>query len=232
MTTYIIDTETTGFVEPQVIELAWIAVDEREAFISVPTSKPVVQRFKPTKQIELGAMATHHIQIEDLLYCPPSRTAALPADAEYIIGHNVDFDWKVLRQPNVKRICTEALARSLLPTLDSHRLGALLYHFCPDTAKDWLKNAHSAGTDVEICECILNDLLILLEENRDNPIESSEELWQISEAARIPKVMTFGKHKGTPVELVPAGYVSWYLKQDDPDPYLVKAFQAARNKRR
>ena len=51
----------------------------------------------------------------DLIDCDPSYTVKLPPDAEYIIGHNVDFDWKALGQPNVKRICTQALARHGCP---------------------------------------------------------------------------------------------------------------------
>jgi exodeoxyribonuclease X len=48
-------------------------------------------------------------------------------------------------------------------------------------------------------------------------------LYQMSEIARIPKIITFGKHKGTEIKDLPADYVQWLLRQDDLDPYLVKA---------
>lgn len=229
MSIYLIDTETTGLVKPQVIELAWTLYDRNKPSDS---EQIYCQRFLPTKAIELGAMATHHIQLSDLSDCPPSSTATLPLDTEYIIGHNVDYDWKALGSPPVKRICTQALARSLLPTLDSHRLGALIYHFCPKMARSWLKKAHEASADVELCKYILFELLRMRDNAGHARIDTAEELWQVSEAARIPKIMSFGKHKGEPIESVPAGYVSWYLKQVDPDPYLVKAFQLVKAARR
>ena len=50
---------------------------------------------------------------------------------EYIIGHNVDFDWRMLSQPKVRRICTLALCRSLWPLADTHTLAAMIYHVHP-----------------------------------------------------------------------------------------------------
>ena len=229
MTTYIIDTETTGNVEPQVIELAWTAVD---AGLELEITQAVSsKRFKPSRPIELGAMATHHIQMDALLDCPSHETACLPPDTEYIIGHNVDYDWKALGSPDVKRICTLALAQNLLPTLDTHKLGALIYHFVPSRARELTRHAHEATTDVELCGLVLEHLLSILEK-RGLSVGSSERLWQISEAARIPKIMQFGKYKGEPIELVPAGWVTWYLKQTNTDPYLVRAFAAVRKARR
>ena len=48
---------------------------------------------------------------------------------------------------------------------------------------------------------------------------------RLSELARIPTVMTFGKHKGTPIKDVPADYKRWLLGQADIDPYLQKALR-------
>jgi exodeoxyribonuclease X len=42
---------------------------------------------------------------------------------------------------------------------------------------------------------------------------------------RIPKVMTFGKHKGAAIADIPADYKRWLLGQQDVDPYLVKALR-------
>jgi uncharacterized protein (DUF3820 family) len=39
--------------------------------------------------------------------------------------------------------------------------------------------------------------------------------------------MTFGKHKGKPIAEVDKGWVAWYRKQDDTDPYLLMAFTNA-----
>jgi len=46
-----------------------------------------------------------------------------------------------------------------------------------------------------------------------------EELWEVSELARKPKYMTFGKYKGKLVSEIDRGYRTWLPKQDI-DPYL------------
>lgn len=223
MSVYLIDTETTGTKDPQVIQLAWLRLAFNGEYI---LEDGTFNRFyRPSKEIELGALCTHHISLMDLIDCDPSDTAKLPTDAEYIIGHNVDFDWKVLGQPNVKRICTQALARHLWPNLDSHKLGACLYHVNPEDAKALLKNAHDAEADC--CAC-LSLFLSIVDRLKTTGLKAStaERLWLISEAARIPKIMAFGKYKGEPISSVPLSYMNWYRQQNDPDPYLLKAFDA------
>jgi exodeoxyribonuclease X len=55
--------------------------------------------------------------------------------------------------------------------------------------------------------------------------ESWEALWKTSEIARIPSIMTFGKHKGANIKDIPWDYKQWLLKQPDVDPYLAKALR-------
>lgn len=217
MTAYIIDTETTD-ADPEtaeVIELATMPFD------NVHEYEATAVRFKPSAAIAFGALATHHILPEELNDCLPSSSAALPADASYIIGHNVDFDWRVLGSPLVRRICTLAMARSLWPTLDSHKLGALVYKINGVTAgtKELLRGAHSAGADVDLCHLVLDGIL----KTQPN-IGTLEQLWQYSEDCRIPRIMTFGKFKGQPVSAVDRGWIGWYRRQEETDPYLLEAF--------
>lgn len=217
MKAIIYDTETTGLVEPEIIEAAWLQV---ESPLALEVLGEFQQRYKPTKAIGLGAMSVHHIMDEDLVDMPASSTFSLPADLKYIIGHNIDYDWKVAGCPDVKRICTLALSRSLLPDLDSHSQSGLLYHFMRQTARENLKNAHSALADVMNCRRVLANLVDLLP-----GVETWEDLWQISEKARVPIVMAFGKHKGTPIVEIPGSYKRWLLGQPDVDPYLRKALE-------
>ena len=60
-----------------------------------------------------------------------------------------------------------------------------------------LRTAHSAQADIHICAIIVEHLCYVLN------ITSVEALWQISENARLPTHMNFGKHKGTPLVEVP-----------------------------
>jgi exodeoxyribonuclease X len=179
-------------------------------------------------------MATHHIIGEDLEgedHFPADWTPPWPVS--YIVGHNVDYDWKAIGEPPVKRICTLALARKVWPLLDSHKLAALIYHTnLHRVARSLLTDAHSATTDVRLTQRLLDDLLPLIGEP-----QTWEELWQISEQARTPTRMAFGKYG--PDKYPPAGklisevlredrnYVSWLLSgkcdQVEEDPYLARA---------
>ena len=56
-------------------------------------------------------------------------------------------------------------------------------------------------------------------------IQDIEQRYIASEEARIPKSITFGKHKGTAIQDLPTDYIQWLLRQDDLDPYLRKALE-------
>jgi len=210
----IFDTETTGRKDPIIIEGAWLELKSVDPF---KLGLSFCQRYNPGKPIELGALATHHIYDEELIQCPPAKSFSLPNDVEYIIGHNIDYDWNVIDQPNIRRICTLALARKVWNSIDAYSQSALLYFIDRDNARDILKKAHSAETDVRICATILEKICIELD------ISSFEHLWESSEDARTPTVMPFGKHKGTLITDIPIDYKKWLLNQDNIDPYLKDA---------
>ncbi len=215
---YVFDTETTGMKEPVVVESGLLAVAFNEHGALRPLwTDPQVERFNPGKPIECGAWATHFISNADVENARPASEFALPEGTEYIIGHNVDYDWEVIGKPDVKRICTLALARSVWPDLDSHKQLAIVYALSPARAEGWAKGAHSAGADVQMCGFILWAVCHELD------VESMEELWEASERARIPTRMPFGKHKGMLVAELPSDYVKWLRRQTDVDPYLTIA---------
>lgn len=221
MNAYIFDTETTGSEQPDLIEAAWLQVTD-------PTTLQVVaqfeQRYKPRHPNTLGALTVHHIYDEELINCPPCTDFTFPVDATYMIGHNVDYDWNVAQQPAVKRICTLALSRIVLPDLDSHSQSALMYYFFRPHARERLKSAHSALADVQNCRYLLQKLIPLL----PSPVSTWEQLWEQSEIARLPRVMPFGKHKGSLMTELPVDYQDWLLRQDNMDPYIKLAIQKMR----
>lgn len=214
----VFDTETTGAEPPEIIEAAWVQLDDP---VNLTVLDAFEQRYRPQKPIRLGALATHHIYDEELADCPPSASFQLPDTVAYLIGHNVDYDWQAAGQPDVRRICTLALARHFYPDLDSHSQSALLYYTHRAQAREWLREAHSAMADVRNC---LRNLQALLKHTQG--IRTWEDLWQLSEQARVPTHMPFGKHRGEPISQIPADYKAWLLRQDNIDPYLVKAFQS------
>lgn len=225
MRVIILDTETTGLKDSRPVEIAYIDVSRLLTHPMIIRGFDIVfeyrQLFNPMQPIEFGAMATHHITNSDVVDCEPYTTFTLPESVEYMIGHNIDFDWQVIqscsKQPEPKRICTLAMARYLFPEIDSHKLTAMLYALDYDFARANATSAHSALDDAWMTLRLLELLLPLTKAT------NFEELYQFSEMARIPKIITFGKHNGQKIELLPRDYKQWLLKQTDIDPYLRKA---------
>ena len=113
MTTYILDTETTGIFEPHMTEAAYSIVEINNGKIDV-IQDPRSNRFNPLKDISLGSMAISHICDEDVANELPHTDFRLLSNVEYLIGHNIDFDMTVLNNAGVTRIpkliCTNAMA--------------------------------------------------------------------------------------------------------------------------
>lgn len=220
---YIIDTESTGFDEPKATEIAYIQLTDR-----LIAKREFYSRFNPGKPISLGATATTHIFDEDVANEPPVSTFEFPTDCRYLVAHNVDYDWGVLGKPDVKRICTLALSRHLYPDIDSHTQTAMLYHLFGKKAVTWVRDAHNAKCDVDNCLILFR---ILVDDLIDRGIivkeYTLEDLYNVSEMARIPLRMPFGKHKGDLIKDVPVGYVDWYKKQPEVDKYVMEAFRKA-----
>lgn len=221
----IIDTETTGFTDPvEPIEIAWVCM-HAESLASLDDALSISEsfesRYKPDGPISYGAMATHHITNEDLEGCPHHSTFSLPPDTLFLVGHNIDYDWNVIGQPEVPRICTLALARRLWPDDLGHSLGAMMYRLAsPHEARELLKNAHSAYHDVLMTHILLRKIM-----GRMPKVRTWQRLWEASERARIPVIMPFGKHKGMPIADLPQDYCDWLLRQSDMDHYLLQAIR-------
>ena len=210
------DCETTGNNDPQVIEYGSLEVELVDGVLGFGIGH--TYRFKPSKPIELGAIATHGILDSDLENCEPFSLEAVNFDADYLVGQNIDYDWSVMGKPACKRIDTLALARKLLPDIDSHKLMALVAFYDPQKFRSYFSSAHSVVTDVRATAFVLGKLV---EAYRPTDME---DLWRMSENARIPEIMSFSKFKGQHVSEVDWGWRDWYKKQEDPDPFLLKAF--------
>jgi len=237
MKVLIADTETTGVDTDtaQIIEAAWLhmpgTVVEFMTIKNPSRFEHYHQRFNPSTPIQFGAMATHNIIPGDLEDCAKSDLFELPAYVSYLVGHNIDFDWRMMCEPDVKRICTLALSRWLFPALDSHKQAAMIYYIGSllndyAWARDLTTAAHAALDDVKMCAILLRFLVGELR-RRNYDVDTWDQLHAISETARIPTVIGFGKHKGAKIEDVPSDYVRWYRGTDDKDPYLLEAFKRA-----
>ena len=221
MSALILDTETHD-LNGYPIEIAYAPCSFEQGVLVINQGEVFDEYFSCPEPIALGALATHHILEADIAEKPSFDTFKMPQDVQYLIGHNIDYDIKAVQkcQPDftVKGICTLALCRMVWPDLP-HTLGAMYYHVMDDLelARKHLRHAHNAKADIYFTGVILKTLVEQL------GIKDMNSLFIMSETARIPKYITFGKHKGTAIKDLDSGYVSWLLKQPDLDPYLRKA---------
>ncbi|UIZ94948.1 3'-5' exonuclease [Acinetobacter johnsonii] len=221
MNALILDTETHD-LNGYPIEIAYAPCSFEQGVLVINQGEVFDEYFSCPEPIALGALATHHILETDIAEKPSFDTFKMPQGVQYLIGHNIDYDITAIQkcQPDftVKGICTLALCRMVWPELP-HTLSAMYYHVMDDLelARKHLRHAHNAKADIYFTGVILKTLVEQL------GIKDMNSLFIMSESARIPKYITFGKHKGTAIKDLDSGYVSWLLKQPDLDPYLRKA---------
>ena len=152
-----IDTETTGFGDCRLVELAWARAEGPISSLRVKPPIPMLE----------DAIAIHGITEEAVRDLP-----AFAAHPEYhmlkdlfesncIVMHNADFDRAVMEREGIRIsnfICTKRVSRRLYPSLKSHRLQELRDQFYFNAENI----AHSAGGDVatliELYKKMLSDL--------------------------------------------------------------------------
>ena len=227
MQAIILDTETHT-LNGLPIEIAYAPIEIENAKLSLDKSQLFDQLYQVGQPISYAAMAVHHILESDLENQPNFSSFELPTETQYIIGHNIDYDIRAIQQcgidtSHIKAICTLALARLVWPDAEAHNISALIYMISKgsDKARQMLKGAHRADADIILTANILMHIIHRLN------IQSIEELYAVSEDARIPRTITFGKHKGTAIAELPKDYIQWLMRQDELDPYLRKALENA-----
>ncbi|WP_110974532.1 exonuclease domain-containing protein [Acinetobacter sp. WCHAc060042] len=227
MQAIILDTETHT-LNGQPIEIAYAPIEIINGKLSLDKSQVFDQLYTVDEPISFAAMAVHHILESDLVGHPHYTTFRLPDETQYIIGHNIDYDIRAIEKcgvnvSNIKAICTLALARLVWPDAEAHNISALIYMISKgsEKAREMIKKAHRADMDIILTANILMHVVHHLK------INSMEQLFTASEDARIPRVINFGKHRGTAIAELPADYIQWLMRQDELDPYLRKALENA-----
>ena len=225
MRALILDTETNS-LNGYPIEIAYVPCSFEQGVLEINQKLSFDEYFSCPEPIELGAMATCHILESDIADKPSYEVFRLPENTEYLIGHNIDYDIQAIKlcdsSINVKGICTLALARMVWDELETHNLTAMYYNVMStdlEKARKHLRNAHNARWDIYFTGVVLQVIVEKL------AIKDMNSLYQMSEIARIPKRITFGKHKGELIDELPDSYIDWLLKQPELDPYLMKALK-------
>lgn len=226
MQAIILDTETHT-LNGLPIEIAYAPIQIEAGKLSLDKSQLFDQLYSIGEQpISYAAMAVHHILESDIAGQPHYKEFSLPAETTYMIGHNIDYDIRTIEKCGInttpiKAICTLALARKVWPDAEAHNISALIYKISQgsDKARELLKGAHRADADIILTANILMHIIYHLN------VQNIEELFIASEDARIPRVLNFGKHRGTAIQDLPHDYINWLLKQQELDPYLRKALE-------
>lgn len=184
MTTIVLDSETTGVGKlDEVIQLAFSAIEFEDIFgsesdiIKKITAEGTNKKFRPSVPIHPEAAKVNGAKFVDLLKCPPSKPLDDEGlDAEYIIGHNIVFDKRMMLQcvaedkatifDKTKFICTMDLAKKLDKNLDisfqNHRLDTIISHFYGDNEEVksvLLTPTHDALSDIIKTTLALKKLL-------------------------------------------------------------------------
>lgn len=227
------DVETTGINDDdQTTEIGWCGMFFDAKGELQPNTKVSIQRCKPEKPISFGSMAITHIYDNELIGMPPHNQVIptiLDDSITYVIGHNIDFDMKIVKNSGVnhqyKRICSLAIARACYPVGVDHKLTAMLHMLDYEFARTYAKNAHSAKFDVMFCVRILRIMCA------NNNITNMEQLYQFSQNCRVPKIMGFGKHAGEVIENMPLDYKE-HMVSKDIDIYTKIAFERSIAKHR
>ena len=221
----IFDCETTGFQQNHIVELASVII--------CPSGEQFTwySRMKPSSPIEDGAASVTGITNAVVANDPPDTEkvaewwAAIQSVYELggppmvLVGHNIRYDMNAVRKyidipTDTRTLCTMRLGRLYHPKAPNHKLTTLHEHL--GLVGDYV--AHGALDDVYMCENILNYYIN----------ETGKSYWELAQEQRKPvrmAIMPFGKHSGSPFNVIPTSYMSYMLGLPDLDLDVRYSFQ-------
>ncbi len=225
------DTETTGLTDPEMIQFA--AVYDSSIFLDTNLF------FKPKKEIEVEAMAVHHITPGMVMDCDKvldhKDNIQHLLDNFLCIAHNLEFDLKVLRNHNFKlpenAICSQLVAQKLqeLGIIEPNKLSLqYLRYFFKHYNRDGI-TPHDALSDCRVLRGVFSQLLVIFMEARD--LKRSEAISIFKDFTKegmdpANYVLHFGVHKGLKLKETSESYLAWCLGElGESKPDLVAKIQ-------
>lgn len=176
---------------------------------------PICELFKPPVPISLEAMAVHHITEKMVADKPVFIGSALHfflvdlfhEKNAILVAHNAEFDKEMLNREGVhpqKVICTMKVQKVLdkEEQMSQYKMQYLRYFHGFEIEA----GAHDAADDILVLEALFDHL---------NKEVSVEEMIRMTEEPFLLRSLTFGKHKGVPLDDVPRDYLMWLRSQDN-----------------
>lgn len=216
MTALIIDTETDQGTNPRPVQVATI---------DLTTGQQWMAYFNSGRPISPVTTQIHGITDDDVAGLDAFDLSNFNVP-EYLIGHNVNFDWRVIGRPEVKLICTVRLARLAFPEWSSYKQSRCIEQLfnLQNRGGDitrFTQQAHDALGDVKMCYEIYKACCEKLGINYHNYAaahllcqKASKTQGQSSTrntSDQPMSVMPFGKYRGQPITQLPKPYVKWIL---------------------
>lgn len=201
----VVDFETTGGVESEVIEIGTVDVVRGEHGWRV--EPPLISLLQPRGEIQPHARAVHHIGDLELAGAPLSSVALVDDQLEAgaapfaFVAHNADFERSFVGQAvrSARWICTAKAARRAWPQAPGYANQVLRYWLELDLDAAISLPAHRAGPDAYVTAHLLTSLL------------ETENVEQLLAWTREPAVVSFGKYRGLPWSDVPSDYLEWMI---------------------
>ncbi len=197
-TALIIDTETDQGKDPRPIQVATI---------NVATGFEWMKYFNSGRPISPIVIKVHGITDSDVAGLERFELDKFELP-EYLIGHNVRFDWRVIGRPDTKLICTVRLARAAFPEWRYYGQSKCIEQLLGKGEASTLTiAAHDALGDARMCYLLYKACC-----ERLNIVPTDyAAAHAISNTASPVGKMPFGKHKGKAIKDVPISYVKWML---------------------
>lgn len=128
--------------------------------------------------------------------------------SDYLIGHNVHFDWGVIGRPSTKLICTVRLARLAFPEWSRYSQSRCIEQLIGEAAaREMTAAAHDALGDARMCYLLYK---ACCERLQIEPTDFAA-AHRMANQAKPVRQMPFGKYKGRAIKDLPSNYVQWLL---------------------
>ncbi|WP_372862715.1 putative quorum-sensing-regulated virulence factor [Psychrobacter sp.] len=197
-TALIIDTETDQGRDPRPIQVATI---------NAMTGFEWMKYFNSGRSISPVVIRVHGITDDDVAGLERFDLEAFELP-QYLIGHNIRFDWRVIGSPSTKLICTVRLARVAFPEWSAYGQSKCIEQLLgKEEASRMTIAAHDALGDARMCYLLYQ---ACCERLAIAPTDFAA-VHAIANKANPVSKMPFGKHKGTLIKDVPISYVKWML---------------------